>query len=94
MIGALVQLGVQRDDAAIGVLQLLIEPLQVLLARSQLFELHQNLLVLPPDLRDGVGRTIRRQRVHDAREPRRGDVGRGRGSVLPSRTVVPCRAST
>ena len=67
MIGALVQLGIQRDDAAVGVLQFLIEPLQVLLARLQLLELQQDLLVLPADFLHGIGRTIRRQRVHDAR---------------------------
>ena len=65
MIGALVQLGIQCDDAAIGVLQFLIEPLQVLLARSQLVHLQQNLLVLSADFLDGVGRTIRRQRIRD-----------------------------
>ena len=51
VVGALVQFGIQRDDAAIGVLQLLIEPLQVLLARLQLLELKQDLLVLPADFR-------------------------------------------
>ena len=47
VVGALVQLGIQRDDAAVGVLQFLVEPLQVLLARPQLIHLQQNLLILP-----------------------------------------------
>ena len=51
VIGALVQLGIQRDDAAVGVLQFLIEPLQILLARLQLLELQQDLLILPADFR-------------------------------------------
>ncbi len=34
MVGALIQLGIQRDHAAIGILQFLIEPFQILLARS------------------------------------------------------------
>ena len=59
VIGALVQLGVQRDDAAIGVLELLIEPLQVLLARSQLVHLQQNLLVLSSDFLDGIAGSSR-----------------------------------
>ena len=46
MVGALVQLGVQRDHAAIGVLQFLIEPFQLLLARFQLIQLHHDLLIL------------------------------------------------
>ena len=40
---------------------------------SQLLDLQQDLLVLPADFRDGIGRAVRRQRVHDVPEQRRGD---------------------
>ena len=46
MVGLLVELGVQRDDAAVGVLELAIEPRELVLALAQLGERAQQLLVL------------------------------------------------
>ena len=70
MVGAFVQFGIQGDDAAIGVLQFLVQPLQVFLARPQLIHLQQDLLVLLADFLDRVGRTVRCQLVHDASKSR------------------------
>ena len=72
MVGAVVQLGVERDNAAIGVLQLLIQHRELLLPIVQLFELDEHLSILTPDFRDRVKRLIPRQRLTDPREERRG----------------------
>ena len=50
VIGLLVQLGVERDDAAVGVLQLAVQPDQLLLTPIQLVERAQQLLILPLEL--------------------------------------------
>ena len=54
MVGAVGELGVERDDAAIGVLQLLVHLLQPFLALPQLLQLQQIFLVLARDLRRRV----------------------------------------
>ena len=46
LLGPGVQLGVERDDAAVGVLQLLVEPGELLLPRLQLVQAADQLAVL------------------------------------------------
>jgi hypothetical protein len=46
MIGAFVELGVECDDAAVGVFELTVQPHQLLLSRVQIVERTQELLVL------------------------------------------------
>ena len=66
MVGALVELGVERYDATVGVLQFLVELGECLLPVLQLLELCQHFLVLAPDLLDRVSRFIRCERLAEA----------------------------
>jgi hypothetical protein len=52
MVGPLVELGIERYDAAVGVLQFLVELRERLLPVLQFLELRQYFLVLAPDLID------------------------------------------
>ena len=70
MIGAFVELGVQRHHAAICILQFLVQPLQLFLPGAELVHLHQDLLVLLADFLHRVGGTVRRQRAGDAPQAR------------------------
>ena len=75
-IRLLVELGVERDHAAVGVLELGVEARQLLLALAELLERADQLLVLLADLLD---RTLRRGLRQRARErPERGGAERGR----------------
>ena len=56
MIGLFVELGVQRDDAAVRVLELTVEAQQLVLPRAQLVEGPEQLLVLQLDFFDGPAR--------------------------------------
>ena len=58
VVGALVELGVKRDHAAVRVFQLAIQQRQLFLARAQLLQRLQQLLVLPLDF---LVRTSRRR---------------------------------
>jgi hypothetical protein len=85
----LVELGVERDDAAVGVLELGVEAGQVLLALAELLERADQLLVLLADLLD---RTLRRglgQRAASARSAAASSSGARRENSLPTITVVP-----
>ena len=73
-----VELGVERDDAAVGVLELGVEAGQVLLALAELLERADQLLVLLADLLDRTLGRGRRQGTHERTE--RGGVERRRPS--------------
>ena len=65
VIGSLVELGVERDDAAVGVFELAIEAHELLLLALQLVERAQQLLVLLLDLFDQVAARPRRDGGRD-----------------------------
>ena len=73
VVGLLVQLRVERHHAAVGVLQLAVEPAQLLLAGTQLFQRPQQLLVLLLDLLDGRARTLPGQGGDELVHPLLGD---------------------
>src|SRR4051794_25565007 len=68
MIGPLVEFGIESHDAAIGVLQLLIEVQQLVAAPFEFLKLEQHLAVLLADLLDRIGRRIARQGLGELRD--------------------------
>jgi hypothetical protein len=66
VVGPLVELGVERYDASVGVLQFLVKLGECLLPVLQLLDLPQHFLVLAPDLVDWVSRFIRCERLAEA----------------------------
>ena len=76
VVGLLVQLGVEGHDAAVGVVQLVVELGQLLLALRQLFQGLQQFLVLLPHLLERVLRRPAGQFLGDPRQV----VGQGRGA--------------
>ena len=82
MVGPLVEFGIERDDAAIGVLQLLVQMHQLVAAFFELLKLQQHFAVLLPDFLDRIGRRIARERLGErVRELR--DACLSRASRLP-----------
>ena len=63
VVGLFIQLGVERDHAAIGVLQFAIEPRQVRLARADFLQRREQFLVLMLQFLKGVLRTFLDQGV-------------------------------
>ena len=72
-LGLLVQLGVERDHAAVGVFQLAVQPGQLLLPALQLLEGPQQLLVLPLDLVERALAPLARELGADGHHPRLGE---------------------
>ena len=68
MVRPLVELRVQRDDAAVGVLQLAVDALQLFLPVRTALERPQQLLVLLADFGERAGRPFRRERRGHARQ--------------------------
>ena len=68
MIGPLVEFGIESHDAAIGVLQFLIEVQQLVAAPFEFLKLEQHLAVLLADLLDRIGRRIARQGLGELRD--------------------------
>src|SRR5262249_14684229 len=65
LLGALVELGIERDDAAIGVAELLVELAGFVFAAAELLEaLHQLAVLLAQD-GQRIGRDLRAQRRRD-----------------------------
>jgi hypothetical protein len=62
MVGPLVEFGIQSHDAAIGVLQFLVQMEQLIAAFFQLLKLEQHFPVLLSDFFDRIGRRVARQR--------------------------------
>ena len=91
VIRLFVELGVERDDAAVGVLELAIEVHELLLLALQFVERAQQLLVLALDLFDQAGRLLAGERLGDLPGPLRGDelVRAGEGT---SRAPPSCRS--
>ena len=73
MIRLLVELGVERDDAAVGVLELAIEVHELLLLALQIVERAEQRLVLLLDLFDQAGGLLARERLGDLPGPSDGD---------------------
>jgi hypothetical protein len=69
VVGALVELRVQRDHAAVRVFELAVERDELLLPLGQLLERAQQLLVLRLDLVDRVVRALAGDRVGQHRQP-------------------------
>ena len=63
VVGPLVEFGIERHDAAIGVLQFLVQMHQLVAACFQLLKLEQHFAVLLTDFLDRIGRRIARQRL-------------------------------
>ncbi len=79
MVGAFVELGVERDDAAVGVFQLAVQPHEHFLPPVELLQRAQEFLVLPLEFLDQPGRLaiddgacdfIESLRVHEWRAAR------------------------
>src|SRR5690349_8650887 len=68
MVGPLVEFGIESHDAAIGVLQLLIQVQQLVAAPFEFLKLEQHLAILLADLLDRIGRRIARQRLRKLRD--------------------------
>ncbi len=75
LLGPLVEFGIQRDDAAIGVLQFGVELLQFLLPQAQFRQAGDQFGVLGLQLLHRVGLLAEVQRVRDADDIRRRDAG-------------------
>ena len=94
VIRLLVELRVERDDAAIGVFELAVEVHQLLLLALQVVERAQQRLVLLLDLLDQAGRLLARDRLGDlpgaiARSPARAAAtGTSRASTVVPRGEV------
>ena len=62
VIGPLLELGVQRHDAAVGVLELAVDPLEFLLPAAQLVERPKQFLILLLDFFDAARRAVAARR--------------------------------
>jgi hypothetical protein len=73
MVRPLVELGVERDDAAVGVLELPVDLLELGVPHAQHVERVEQLLVLLLHLLDGTRRAVRRECVGEPAQLRRGE---------------------
>src|SRR4029453_2486711 len=88
-VGLLVQLRVEREDTAIGVLELRVQARELLLPLTERVEDTEQLLVLLPDLFQGTPRDLTRESLGDGRELAWGDLGRPAGEELAERDGDP-----
>ena len=92
VIRALVQLRVQRDDAAVRVLQLAVEPHQLLLPCIEIVERPEELLILLLDLLDRARRSLGRERFGELRDVLGGEERESARQEFLQRDDRPCRA--
>ena len=92
VVGPFVELRIQRHDAAVRVLELAVDPLELLLPRAQFVERAQQLLILLLHLLDRPGgrlgkelsgQSVERLRRQQRRAPREHLLDTDRGAVLP-----------
>jgi hypothetical protein len=92
VIRFLVELGVERDDAAIRVLELTVQLHQLVLPLAQLGERAQELLILLLQFLVGADGRLRRQVLHELGHARRRDERRAWRQHLAQGDVGACAA--